>query len=341
MNDLVSVIVPVHNSEKYLEQCINSIRVQDYENIEVILINDGSKDNSLSICQSLSAIDKRISVISQKNQGVSSARNTGLCCAKGKYICFVDSDDIVLKGYVSAMVTEMVKQEVDVVYDTHSYVYNERILKRNSRFKSGIYTRKQILHLLIDDGTLTGILFGSVCGALYSSDLIRKNNIQFDEDLCLNEDGIFNIEVAMHIKSISIIEKGNYLYRQDAKRKEKISVNGLKQREDALKKSNIAISSIIGVEEIHNYEIQMKRRKVSIGFWHILWLCEAKMPVKQCYCYVKKTVEAIDITLDEFQQSKILFIKKVILILMCKQMYLTLLILLKYFYPLGKRFIKR
>lgn len=103
MNPLVSVIIPVYNVEKYLRRCLNSVIDQEYKNIEIILVNDGSTDNSLEIAISYKEKDKRIKVFSQENQGLSAARNMGLDKSHGEYITFIDSDDYVSKDYVSYM----------------------------------------------------------------------------------------------------------------------------------------------------------------------------------------------------------------------------------------------
>lgn len=101
---LVSVIVPVYNAEKYLKKCMESILKQTYENIELILINDGSIDKSLDICNQFSKRDRRIRVIDKDNSGVSDTRNLGIMLAKGKYLCFVDSDDYIEENYIEKMI---------------------------------------------------------------------------------------------------------------------------------------------------------------------------------------------------------------------------------------------
>ena len=93
--ELVSIVVPVYNCENYIERCIKSLLEQTYKNIEIILINDGSKDRSLDICKKYSNIDKRIVIIDKKNEGVSKARNTGIKKSNGKFISFVDADDLI------------------------------------------------------------------------------------------------------------------------------------------------------------------------------------------------------------------------------------------------------
>lgn len=92
-DDLVSVIIPVYNVEKYLARCVDSIKNQTYSHLEILLIDDGSTDSSGALCEELAVMDKRIRVIHQKNGGLSCARNTGIAHAKGKYLTFVDSDD--------------------------------------------------------------------------------------------------------------------------------------------------------------------------------------------------------------------------------------------------------
>ena len=103
----VSVIVPVYNVEAYLAQCIDSILAQDYRNFELILVNDGSTDNSGAICERYAAQDRRIRVITQENSGPSTARNTGIKAACGKYIVFVDADDWADADYLSILVDNM------------------------------------------------------------------------------------------------------------------------------------------------------------------------------------------------------------------------------------------
>ena len=100
MDKMISVIIPIYNMEKYLDRCINSITEQSYKNIEILLINDGSTDNSLKICKKFQKEDERIKFFSMNHQGVSIARNLGIEKAKGKYIMFIDSDDWIEKDTI-------------------------------------------------------------------------------------------------------------------------------------------------------------------------------------------------------------------------------------------------
>lgn len=113
--DLISVIVPVYNVAKYLDVCIASIQKQTYTNLEILLIDDGSTDESGSICDRYALEDKRIRVIHQKNEGLSTARNKGVSACKGEYIAFIDSDDFIDKSFVESMYKVMVRSECDLV----------------------------------------------------------------------------------------------------------------------------------------------------------------------------------------------------------------------------------
>lgn len=104
MEKLVSIIVPVYKVEEYIARCVESILAQTYQNMQIILVDDGSPDNSVQICQEYAKDDNRIEIVRQENQGVSVARNNGIDHAAGEYICFVDSDDYIMPNYVSRLV---------------------------------------------------------------------------------------------------------------------------------------------------------------------------------------------------------------------------------------------
>lgn len=114
MNDLISVIIPVYNTESYLENCLNSAILQTYQNLEIILINDGSTDHSYSICESYAKKDKRIKFINKENEGIAKTRNLGIASAKGKYIYFIDSDDYVEYDTIERLYTKAVSEQADL-----------------------------------------------------------------------------------------------------------------------------------------------------------------------------------------------------------------------------------
>ena len=178
---LVSVIVPVYNAEKYLSRCIDSILAQTYTNFELLLINDGSKDNSGKICDEYAEKDNRIRVYHKENGGVSSARNYGLDKAVGKYICFVDADDWVNKDYLEKLLPTDDEEMVvcSFMYETMESFFLSNII----RDKNNIET---VLHLLLDHM--------AVCAPwckIMRRDIIEQNNIRFDVNVSAGEDMLF------------------------------------------------------------------------------------------------------------------------------------------------------
>lgn len=203
-NMKVSIVVPVYNSEKYLEKCLDSIINQTYDDIEVILIDDGSSDRSLQICNSYAKNDERIIVNHQKNSGVSTARNNGIKLANGKYICFVDSDDIVHKDYIKKLVDNTNKNTLAICQIEK---FNENINFSSEKDSIINLSKKDFIDLC------RMFLLNTPCCKLYNLDIIRKNNISFDKRVSLGEDLLFNLDYLDYIEKIVIIEQKLYYYR--------------------------------------------------------------------------------------------------------------------------------
>ena len=168
---LISIIIPVYNSEKYLNECICSCIEQTYDNIEIVLVDDGSLDNSLEICKSYGMKDSRVKTIHQPNAGVSAARNTGLRNAKGDYIFFLDSDDEIYSNSIELLLKDMIKYEADIVSGVYSTVDN--LGNEKCRYNDGriiIYEGEEpiILSLKYDRQT------NSACAKLFSRKIIEN-----------------------------------------------------------------------------------------------------------------------------------------------------------------------
>ena len=200
MNDLITVIVPIYNTSKYLDKCINSIIKQTYENIDIILINDGSNDNSQEICEKYQKKDKRIRLINQKNKGVSKARNKGLELSKGKYISFIDADDFIEQNMLEKMYENISKTQSDVTVCGYDF------------YKNGKYKFiKEKNYTLEKEKKYEGIFNFSVCNKLYKKEILE--NIKFDNKK-IAEDIAFNFKVFQKINKISfILETPLYHYR--------------------------------------------------------------------------------------------------------------------------------
>lgn len=142
--ELISIIVPVYNVEKYIRRCINSIIKQTYQYLEIILVDDGSTDNSGLICDKYAHIDNRITVIHKKNGGLSSARNTGIDIAKGAYIGFIDSDDWIAPETYEVLYKNLVRYDADVS-DIDSVILSKEFIYKNNKEKIYIYEGREIL----------------------------------------------------------------------------------------------------------------------------------------------------------------------------------------------------
>ena len=149
--DLISIVVPIYNVEKYLEKCINSIIIQTYKNIEIILVNDGSTDSSGKICDIYLKKDKRIKVIHKKNGGLSDARNVGIENAKGKYIAFIDSDDFIDSDFIEILYNLIIEYNADVSCCKCNVIYKKN-KKQQVEEKINIFTNYEAINEMLYQG---------------------------------------------------------------------------------------------------------------------------------------------------------------------------------------------
>lgn len=211
-NPLISIIVPVFNTEKYLKRCLLSIQDQEYENIEVIIIDDGSTDRSVQICEQFVASDIRFKLYKQENAGVSIARNTGLDIVKGEYLLFIDSDDYIQKCYIKRLWLSMRMARVDMVicdYRQECQQTNEKDIEHYTSVP-GKYTRISFINQI---AKCPGAhYFGVLWNKIYKTDLIKDKELKFNPELSLGEDFVFNMEYLSTIDSISVIPDKLYIY---------------------------------------------------------------------------------------------------------------------------------
>ena len=219
----ISVIVPVYNVEKYVKRCIDSIVNQSYENLEIILIDDGSTDLSHQICDDLAKKDSRIIVVHKENGGLSSARNTGLDIATGDYIYFIDSDDWVALDTFQYAMNLIDKYNLDAVEFEYRYVSStsEKIKERKEKIK--ILEGKDILQNYMYATTVRGNY--SVCICLFKSTVLK--GIRFREGK-IAEDGDFKYLAYKNCSRIVCSNQLKYFYYQSGN---SISTGGLKQKD--------------------------------------------------------------------------------------------------------------
>lgn len=209
----VSIIVPVYNTEKYLPCCINSILTQTFTDFELLLIDDGSKDNSGKICDDYAKRDKRIRVFHKENGGVSSARNVGLDNARGEWICFCDADDYVEKNWLTFFYpTDISKGYLRVQGYEYIQSNKSKIISSQSVL---LKTKSNILKSIIKLESARISLYKAPWNKMYLSSIIKKNNIYFDETISLGEDYLFTLNYLCHINTLNIIECHEYKYIND------------------------------------------------------------------------------------------------------------------------------
>lgn len=224
----VSVIVPVFNAERYLETCLDSLRAQTLQDLEIIAVNDGSTDGSAAILERTRAWDRRLKIVDQPNRGVSSARNAGLAQAAGDFTAFVDADDWASPELLETLLAEAVAVPADIVMCTYMREYAGRSVEKAFDLPARVVysaaeTRRDILRRLV--GPLGGQLarpenldcFGTVWGKLYRSSLLRGRDLRFVDlrEIGSNEDGLFNLHAFAAARTTVFLRKPLYHYRRD------------------------------------------------------------------------------------------------------------------------------
>lgn len=203
MKPLISVIVPVYNTGRYLNRCMDSIINNDYKNLEIICINDGSTDESLNILREYEAKDNRIVVVDVSNGGVSKARNIGLERASGEFICFIDSDDWIHKKFFSTLLYFAEKTKAEIVVSsfirTGDYVRDEQI--NLSDIKTQYHKRNAL-----ENHDFKSFIWGRI----YSKNVIK--NLRFVNEVKISEDTLFNIEVISNNENIRVVLLNAELY---------------------------------------------------------------------------------------------------------------------------------
>lgn len=201
---LISIIIPVYNAEKTLKVTIESIVSQSYNNFEILLVNDGSTDGSLIICNKLSCMDSRIKVFSQINGGVSSARNLGMDNIEGDFLTFVDADDILTPNALLNLVNRQIETQADIVFGCVDIIREHK--KDVFYYSEGIISNDPCGYLANSPKKL------SSCGYLLRSTIVRKNLIRQIVGLKTNEDGLFLMTAASYCNIVADINTIVYEY---------------------------------------------------------------------------------------------------------------------------------
>lgn len=203
-SEKISIIVPIYNAEKTLERCIKSLINQSYKNIEIILINDGSSDRSLNICNTYRKVDKRIKVITQNNMGVSLTRNNGIENSTGAYIGFIDADDFINEKYYEKLHNEMTEKNADLAICNYNIIYNKRDERIKSNSSSFVIDSPEEYHKNIK------IYNGFLWNKLFKRSII--GNLRLDKKIHYCEDELFVTQYVEKCNLISYISEPLYNY---------------------------------------------------------------------------------------------------------------------------------
>lgn len=202
---LVSIIIPVYKVEKYIAACIESIIAQTYGNIEIILIDDGSPDNSGSICDEYAMKDKRIKVIHNQNQGVSAARKCGVKNASGEWLCFIDSDDTIPQESIYLLFMDAIESNSNIIV---GYFNNDIPIHSRTRLSPEQYLRECVI--------VSRQVRGSLWGKLYHSSLFDEEVMNIPKDMIQGQDMLANVRLAVkNEKEVLLIPYSVYNYRDN------------------------------------------------------------------------------------------------------------------------------
>ena len=218
MKELISVIIPVYNSQNTISRCIDSVINSEYQNLEIICVNDGSTDQTASVLSNYESIDPRVKVITQDNSGVSSARNHGIEVCSGNYLIMIDSDDYVSPTIFSLLYSAI--QEADMAICNLNTVKKEQILPQqhvhgNSIIRGNNKIFEEIIMPLIVPENPKRALLECVGNKLYKKSIIDNYQIKFPECVFRAEDWLFNLQYYKHCESISFITDYLYYYQID------------------------------------------------------------------------------------------------------------------------------
>lgn len=256
-NVKISVIIPVYNTEKYLDKCLESVERQTLENIEIICVNDGSKDNSLEILKKHAEKDNRIKIIDQKNMGVSAARNSGIRAAKGQYITFVDSDDLI-KEYTYQSCMEIIKTENPEIF-IYGYRTNEDedVPQNIDISKCNFYDHDNFMRAYYNSHP-------AVWDKIFKRDFLLKNQIFFNEDIHCAEDYVFTLMALLRAEKIVDCPNRFYYYKIDNESSIVHTTKKQKQMEASIK-ANKCLIQYFHRFGVYDYDVMFLEEIVKIG----------------------------------------------------------------------------
>lgn len=298
MSDLISVIIPIYNAEKYIKNCIESVCKQTYRNLEILCINDGSSDNSLSVLKELN--DSRINIITKQNSGVSDTRNYGINISNGKYVTFLDADDFLDENYIEVMYNALKETNSELAVSGYKEICNGKTIKK-SIFENKIENNFDITYPSHLNYYLATFEFNPCWKQLIKKDLLIDNKVLFDKEVKYGEDFLFSIQCYKYSKKTTYVKNYGYNY---FKNNDSV-MNNIKI--DALlkyAKDNKSIHEyILGNFELnHQYEQLLIKKTLRIYYGIEYKIVKSGVNYKT---FKKYTEDIRKIYLDELKKNKI------------------------------------
>lgn len=293
MNNKVSIIVPIYNQKDiFIKKCISSLICQTYQNIEIILIDDGSEEVYRNLYKEIAKKDKRIKLYLKNNTGVSDSRNYGINKSTGNYITFVDSDDWLQKNAIEIMVKELIKNKVDIIRTTY-YIADDKNSKiRPYNINTGLYNKILIKEKLIPS-LITGVENNFVPLLLIKKEILIEN--KFDKDIGMLEDECFFIRLLLSINRIYLLDVPTYYYYQNNSSKTKSSVYYKKNINDVIE-ANKKLQKLLRENKLDNLIDNLNQA-------HSLILLRYLSLV---YTELKETTDFLKMVLEQINNNKIL-----------------------------------
>jgi len=210
MSPKVSIIVPIYNAEKTLRRCVDSILNQDVTDFELLLIDDGSKDDSAKVCDTYAESDNRVRVIHKENSGVSATRNLALNEAKGEYLQFLDADDWITPNATRLLIESAEQNHCDMVISDFYRVIGERLSHKGSIDEDGVLTREAFANLMMENPA--DFYYGVLWNKLYRRDIIEEHQLRMNPKISWCEDFMFNLEYIRYCENIYALQVPIYYY---------------------------------------------------------------------------------------------------------------------------------
>lgn len=287
--NLISVIIPIYNVEKYISRCLDSVINQTYKKIEIICVDDGSPDNSIKILKEYEKKDSRIKIIRQESRGLSGARNTGIKNSRGEYIFFLDSDDWLPLNSLELLYEDILLNKSDISVGNLIKVYPKKNKEIGlKKLKKTDYSLKNYLEYSINNKNFTA----NVVNKLYKTKIIVENKILFKEKI-LYEDFLFTVQYFIYCKKISVIKEAVYYYFLE---RENSIVNTVNIRD---------LEVFLNIIEIEKFLINNNQKEILNSKYFQNYIFEWLLSATISKLFKNGDIESIEIMYESIKNNKI------------------------------------